>query len=164
MASNEWWDQVTVTPDDRRTTVFSKGTPQGERGLIPVGGQIFPISIVGANLLWKNLQKKAKKKQTSDKIKKIIPIRRPRVVINLWNPCIVLSRVTSRHHWYIVIVIINNPISISLIDCVWNHTAVPLVMNKAPKDPVKDHGLISTKWKGLIVKLDIFINKSGNHN
>lgn len=69
-----------VTPDDKSTTVFSNGTPQGDKGLILIGGHLVPNSILGANLLWKNAQKKAKKKHTSDKINRIIPIRNPIIV------------------------------------------------------------------------------------
>ena len=58
----EWCDQVTVIPDANNTTVFSSGTLHGDKGLIPVGGQFLPSSIVGANLLWKKAQKKSKKK------------------------------------------------------------------------------------------------------
>ena len=76
-ASIEWWVHVTVTPDDNSTIVFSSGTPQYARGLIPFGGHIFPSSTVGANLLWKKAQKNAKKKHTSDTINRITPIRRP---------------------------------------------------------------------------------------
>jgi len=52
-----WWAQVTVTPDERRTMVFSSGTPQGDRGLTPTGGQLLPSSTLGASLLWKKAQK-----------------------------------------------------------------------------------------------------------
>jgi hypothetical protein len=76
-----WCAHVTVTPDDRSTTVFSSGTPQGLSGLIPIGGHILPSSTVGANLLWKNAQKNPKKKHTSDRMNSTIPIRRPRDTI-----------------------------------------------------------------------------------
>jgi hypothetical protein len=72
-----WWAQVTVTPEARSTAVFSSGTLNGFRGLIPVGGQAHPSSGVGANLLWKNAQKNAKKNNTSDVMNKIIPHRSP---------------------------------------------------------------------------------------
>ena len=62
-----------VTPDERRTAVFRSGTRNGFNGVIPVGGHVTPISTDGASLLWKKAQKKAKKKQTSDVINKIIP-------------------------------------------------------------------------------------------
>lgn len=42
-----------------------------------MGGQQHPSSGVGASLLWKNAQKNAKKKHTSDRINRIIPQRRP---------------------------------------------------------------------------------------
>lgn len=47
-----WWAQVTVTPEARRTAVFSSGTSKGSRGVIPVGGQQPPSSGVGARLEW----------------------------------------------------------------------------------------------------------------
>lgn len=74
-----WCAQVTVTPEARSTAVFSRGILKGLMGVIPIGGQQQPNSGVGASLLWKNAQKNAKKKQTSDKINKIIPHRRPLV-------------------------------------------------------------------------------------
>lgn len=72
-----WWAHVTVTPDAKRTAVFRSGMLNGFRGVIPIGGQQQPSSWVGANLLWKNAQKKAKKNSTSDVINKIIPHRNP---------------------------------------------------------------------------------------
>lgn len=47
-----WWAQVTVTPEARRTAVFSRGTSNGLRVVIPVGGQQPPNSGVGAKLEW----------------------------------------------------------------------------------------------------------------
>jgi len=48
-----WWAQVTVTPDNKSTAVFNKGTWKASRVKTPVGGQIAPTSMVGDNLLWK---------------------------------------------------------------------------------------------------------------
>jgi len=70
---------VTEKPEANNTAVFSNGTLNGFKGVIPVGGQAQPNSGVGERLLWKNAQKKAKKKSTSDVINKIIPHRRPLV-------------------------------------------------------------------------------------
>ena len=74
---------MTVNPEDNSTTVLSNGTPHGDSGLIPIGGHLLPNSIVGANLLWKNAQKKAKKKQISETMNKIIPIRSPFVTTDV---------------------------------------------------------------------------------
>lgn len=68
-----WCAQVTVTPDAKSTAVFNNGTLNGLIGVIPVGGHVQPSSGVGASLLWKKAQKKAKKNKTSDVINKIIP-------------------------------------------------------------------------------------------
>jgi len=57
--------------------VFSRGTENGFKGSMPAGGQQDPSSGVGARLLWKKAQKNAKKKQTSETIKRIIPHRSP---------------------------------------------------------------------------------------
>jgi len=64
--------------------VFSSGTLNGFSGVIPVGGHVQPISGVGERLLWKNAQKNAKKKSTSEVIKRIIPQRRPDVTYDVW--------------------------------------------------------------------------------
>jgi len=57
-----WWDQVTVTPEERRRMVFSKGILIGLKEVITVGGQFCPSSMVGEILLWKKAQKKKKRK------------------------------------------------------------------------------------------------------
>ena len=72
-----WCAHVTVTPEDRRTAVFNRGTPKGSRVVIPVGGQQPPISGEGARLEWKKAQKKPRKKKTSEVINRIMPYRRP---------------------------------------------------------------------------------------
>jgi len=41
--------------------VFKNGTSQGLKGWIPFGGQIEPISTVGAKAEWKKSSEKAKK-------------------------------------------------------------------------------------------------------
>lgn len=63
-----WCAQVTVTPDAKRIAVLRSGMEKGLIGSIPVGGQVHPISGVGASLLWKKPQKNAAKNRTSDKI------------------------------------------------------------------------------------------------
>jgi len=72
-SNRQWWDHVTVNPDDSKIIVFSNGTLRGLMVLIPIGGQEQPISTEGESLLWKNAQKKARKKQISLIINKIIP-------------------------------------------------------------------------------------------
>jgi len=64
--------------------VFSRGTPQGLREFNPLGGQICPMLKSGASLLWKKAQKNAKKKQTSEMMNKIMPIRSPRATYLVW--------------------------------------------------------------------------------
>lgn len=77
---------MTVTPEASRTPVFRRGTENGLIGVIPAGGQVEPSSGVGARLLWKKAQKKAKKNITSDTIKRIIPHRSPLETGVVWNP------------------------------------------------------------------------------
>lgn len=140
-----WWAQVTLTPDDRRTIVLSRGIPHGANGLIPIGGHMFPSSTVGASLLWKNAQKNEKKKHTSEIMNRITPNRIPFETIELWYPCILLSRVTSRHHCHMVPITTSIPNIKIFIPHPWNHLTRPLVIIIAPIDPVIGHGLISTK-------------------
>ena len=66
-----------MAPDPRRTAVLRRGIENGFKGSIPVGGHIHPSSGVGARLLWKKAQKKAKKNRTSEAINKIMPQRSP---------------------------------------------------------------------------------------
>jgi len=77
LLSMEWWDQVTVNPEEMRIIVFIRGISKGLKGLIPKGGQSCPISILGDSEEWKYAQKKEKKNSTSEMINKIIPSRIP---------------------------------------------------------------------------------------
>ncbi len=73
----EWWNHVTVIPDLNKIIVFKMGIWKGLRVLIPEGGHTSPLSSNGFNLLWKKVQKKALKNNTSEKIKRIIPSLSP---------------------------------------------------------------------------------------
>ena len=79
-------DQVKLTPEDKRITVFNKGKCHGLMISIPNGGHTQPIQIVGAKLEWKNAQKNEKKNITSDKIKSNIPIFNPVWTFLVWWP------------------------------------------------------------------------------
>jgi hypothetical protein len=72
-----WWLYVIVAPDVNNINVFNNGTSNGLKTSIPLGGQIVPISMVGAKLAAKKAQKKAKKNMTSEAINKSIPYLRP---------------------------------------------------------------------------------------
>jgi hypothetical protein len=61
--------------------VFNKGTSIGSNVSIPFGGQIEPISIIGANAAAKKAQKKAKKNMISDTINSNIPYLNPNCTI-----------------------------------------------------------------------------------
>jgi len=78
--------------------VFNRGTWNGLKGVTPVGGQCRPISIVGDSLLWKNAQKKEKKNNTSEVIKRIMPHCSPFTTTEVCSPWWVPSRLISRHH------------------------------------------------------------------
>lgn len=93
-----WCAQVTVSPDVNKISVFRRGIWVGLNGSIPLGGQSIPISMAGLRLLWKNPQKKDKKKNTSEVINRIIPHRRPVVTTKVWCPWNVPSRMMFCHH------------------------------------------------------------------
>lgn len=95
---NLWCAHVTVTPEASRTAVLRSGTLNGFRAVTPVGGHEQPMSGVGLEDLWKNAQKNAAKKHTSDKINSSIPYRRPKDTYDVCWPMNVASRTTSRHH------------------------------------------------------------------
>merc|ERR1719158_2814711 len=81
-----WCAHVTLIPDEIRTIVFNRGTWKGLNTLIPNGGHSLPISTFGDSLLWKNAQKKLKKKNTSDTINNAMPQRNPSSVIEVCSP------------------------------------------------------------------------------
>ena len=135
--------------------VFNKGIWNGLKALIPNGGQRLPISTLGERLLWKNAQKKLKKKRTSEVINKIIPQRKPTPTIVVCWPWKVPSRTTSRHHWNITKLVKIKPKSIRSIEKVWNHFAIPDTKDSTLKAPKKGQGLISTRWKGWFILFDI---------
>jgi len=68
-----WCAYVTVAPEHKSIKVLSKGISIGLKTSIPLGGQIVPISIVGAKAAAKKAQKKAKKNITSETIKRSTP-------------------------------------------------------------------------------------------
>lgn len=122
---------------------------------IPFGGQIIPISIAGANLLWKNLQKNLAKNKTSEVINRIIPQRIPKDTERVWLPWKVASREISRHHWYMINIIEINLIKNKLVLKKWNHLIIPVISIRALSEPKIGQGLISTKWNGWFLCNDI---------
>ena len=98
-SNKAWCAQVTLTPEARRIAVLSKGVLKGLKTATPLGGQDIPRSLVGDNLLWKKAQKKLKKNNTSEVIKRIMPHRKPVTTFRVCRPCSPPSRLTSRHHW-----------------------------------------------------------------
>lgn len=82
----EWWAQVTVIPEVRRIAVLRRGTEYTESGVIPIGGQDSPVSIVGDSDASKKAQKKDTKKNTSDKINSNIPRRKEISSLWVWYP------------------------------------------------------------------------------
>jgi len=118
---NLWWAHVTETPEVNKIIVFNKGIWNGLNGVIPIGGQFIPNSILGDRLLWKKLQKKETKKKISETINKIIPHFNPLITQIVWRPWKVPSREISRHHWYIVNNVIIKPKINKFILYWWNH-------------------------------------------
>lgn len=127
-------------PDVNKIIVFNSGIINGLNVLIPVGGHLNPNSMIWVNLKWKKLQKNEIKKSTSEIINKIIPIFIPLNTLKECHPCNVLSRIISRHHWYII----NNKIinvKITIIDLLLKFLII--VHNKIINliDLITGHGL-----------------------
>jgi len=66
--------------------VLRRGIAKGFKGYTPVGGQAHPNSGVGARLLWKKAQKKAKKNRISEVMNRIMPQRNPFDTKEVWKP------------------------------------------------------------------------------
>jgi hypothetical protein len=68
---------VIYAPEVTKTRVFSNGICHGFIAIIPLGGQMAPISVAGFKLEWKKAQKNAKNNIASEVINKIIPNFKP---------------------------------------------------------------------------------------
>jgi hypothetical protein len=75
--------------------VFKSGTANGFTASIPTGGHWQPSSIEGESDEWKKAQKKLKKKQISETMKRIIPIFNPLITFKVWIPWKVASLTIS---------------------------------------------------------------------
>lgn len=139
-----WWANVTVTPEDKRTTEFSKGTFKGLKVSRPNGGHIWPISTVGDTPEWKNAQKKEIKNKTSEVINKIIPIFNDKITKSECNPWRKDSRDTSRHQIILTRTKINRVNNSNIFRCIRVNKDKNLERHK--KDAIRGHGLTSTKW------------------
>lgn len=64
----------------------------------------------------------------------------------MWCPWKVLSRIISRHHWYIVSILVVKPSISRAVELKWNHIIKPDVINRADKAPVRGQGLGFTMW------------------
>jgi len=126
--------------------VFRRGTWVALKGVTPRGGQSIPISAEGANLEWKKAQKNETNNIISEEIKRIIPHRNPDTTNKVCSPCRVLSRVMSRHHWYVTIVVAKNPNVINPPPLELNHLVSPVAKMNEAKATIIGHGLWSTRW------------------
>lgn len=52
-----------------------------------------------------------------------------------------LSRTTSRHHWYMVSALVSRPVNSRVVEWKWNHMVRPDVIRRAERAPVRGHGL-----------------------
>lgn len=147
----EWWVHVTVNPDEIKIIVFNRGISKGLNGLIPKGGQSWPISNEGAKEEWKYAQKNDKKKKISEIMKRIMPKRILMYTKNVWKPWNVDSRITSRHHW-ILINIVHKKLKVTheKSSHSLNQFTVEIKRFISSKEINKGQGLWVTKWKGWL--------------
>lgn len=138
-----WWAQVTVIPEANRIVVFSSGTLRGFTEFMPVGGQLQPSSWGGDRLIWKNVQKKAKKNIISEVINNIMPKRKFIIVFDVWYPIKVLSRIRSRYHWYMDNSNIISASNIGVDMCRWKKDVKLNIIVKVLIEVVSGHGLTS---------------------
>jgi hypothetical protein len=87
-----------VIPDESKIIVLSIGKPQGSNVIIPLGGQLNPISEEGDKLPWKNAQKNEKKNIISEIINRHMPSLIPVCTLIVWNPSKVDSSIMSKNH------------------------------------------------------------------
>jgi hypothetical protein len=75
-----------VSPEVRSNRVLTRGRPHTFKCWVPSGGHTEPTLTEGIKLKWKKPQKKAKNSITSDKINRIIPMRKPCCTLEVWYP------------------------------------------------------------------------------
>lgn len=141
-----WWDHVMETPDDNKMIVFKRGIFIGLKELIIIGGQNCPNSMLGLTLLWKYDQKNDAKNNTSDEMNRIIPIFIPLITLIWWNPCLLVSLITSFHHKYEMHVVIVIDIRKGSIIFILFQIVADDNIDMIEKDAIRGHGLISTMW------------------
>ena len=95
-----WWAQVTVTPDESKTTVFKRGTLKVSKDSNLTGGQVSLVWASKHKELLKNDQKNLEKNITSEKINKIILDLNLAITSSVCNLIIFDSQVISRHQLY----------------------------------------------------------------
>lgn len=146
----EWWEYVTVTPEDSRITVLSKGNSNGLIASIPIGGHWAPNSTVGDNALWKKAQKIAKKNKASDAINSATPMFNPLWTASVWFPRYVPSLITSLHQSAMELISDIKAIVKKVLP--WLNPCIvdtPLVVNVNKEIPVQmGQGEGDTRWKG----------------
>jgi len=146
----EEWDQVTVAPEESRTTVFNKGTWKAFKEFRPRGGQQEPNSTLGDNEQCRYAQKKPKKKKISETIKRPIPSRKPNWTRIVWNPWWVDSRITFDHQKRQVTKIINKPRVNKSVPRLDQDSTRPNTKNKAEIEANNGQGEGDTRWKGCL--------------
>lgn len=148
LAIKEWWEKVTVEPEDNNNTVFKNGTDKGFNASIPKGGQLDPNSTEGERAEWKYAQKMEIKKNSSLIINKITPKFRDFCTAWEWSPLSVPSWDTSLNQRYIKKFTENNENNANTPPLLWNHITAVAVKHNKPQDIIKGHGETVTKWYG----------------
>ena len=77
----------------------------------------------------------------------IVLHRNPFVTIFVYNPRYVPSRVTSHHHWIMLIIVMIAPVASRLLSFWWNHLIRPINVTITPMAPVSGH---SVEWMILV--------------
>lgn len=140
--------------------MFNKGTPHGEKGIIPKGGHCPPNSTLGANLAWKKAQKKDRKKNTSEIMNNTIPDWSPSITIFVWSPWKDPSRETSRHQINAVAISPKRLKSNESGNLQWNHLHRLVVKLILKHEINRGQGDSSVRWKGWrTFLLDIILDR-----
>lgn len=114
----------------------------------------------------KKNQKNLAKNKTSETINNFIPYRNPDPTKWVWNPKILDSILTSRHHWIIIKTIKNSLMRKRLGDWEWNQTSSLDVITIAINEANNGQGDSWTKWNGCRIQVfkRIYYTKSEHKN
>lgn len=153
------WQRVIVTPEVSKIKVFNKGIPNGEKHLIPTGGQTPPIKGDGARLEWKKAQKNETKNITSEAMNSMKPNFKPRCTAKVWYPESASLKILKAHFNKLLTTTNKTNLNNQLKPQLWKIDTPPKAIENTPQAVIKGKGLVGSIWKGCDLRIFFLLEK-----